>query len=138
VIEVRKLTKTEFYNLLVEADYSETRFISKIFEPYDFFQSYSIEQSGLVINKKVIYWGALVKLRDKYELWTVVNQNVKEQFTLYKETKKAIYGWLEKHSPIYATMYQGNEVNKRWVEKMKFKKDSEDERFITYVLNKEN
>ena len=135
--EVRVLTKTELLRLLTEADYSETKFINQIIEPYEFFQSYATEQSGLVINSKVIYWGALVRLRQNYELWTVVNKDVQEQLSLYKEAKKTIYHWLDRYNPIYATMHQGNETNKRWVEKMGFVKNSEDNKYITYVLKKE-
>jgi hypothetical protein len=136
VTEIRPLTEVEFLTLLIEADYSETEFISKIVNPYDFFKSYAIEQSGLVINGRVIYWGALLRLRNKNELWTVVNKDVQEQFTLYKEAKKAIYSWLEKHTPIYATMHTGNIKNQRWVEKMKFTKEEENDKFVTYMLER--
>lgn len=131
--EIRNLTRGEFFSLINHADKNETLFLTNKADPFDFFKTNAIEQNGLVINKKPIYFGALLQ-NGKNELWTVVNSGVKEQFTLYKETKKVVLNWLDKYGSLSATMFKGNDAKIRWTEKLGFKKIKENANFIEFLL----
>ena len=137
-IEVRKLTKDEFNRLFAEAPDTETRNLKAILGEwaYQFFQERSLEQEGLVINKRPIYFGAVAFNRDKetFNLWTMVNSNVREQFTLFKVAKRTVYKWLKKFGVLYATMEKINTKNIEWTKRLGFKTVYEDDRIITLKL----
>ena len=133
---IRFLTREEFNQLLKEAPETETRNLLRItrefnVDPYDFLIDISLEKEGILINDRPIYLGILSK--DK-ELWTVVNSNVKEQFTLFKVAKRGLKKLVDKYEIIYATMEKVNSKNMLWTERLGFKKYKENNCFITYIL----
>lgn len=136
--EVRVLDNSEIEKLIFEAPLSETKFIRALNTPPSlFFKNYAIEQKGIVINNKPIYLAAILwypELR-QYALWTVVNKDVKEQFSLYKISKRTILGWGRKYKPLFATMYKDNPKNIRWTERLGFQRYSEDNETIDFIYN---
>ena len=132
VIEVRKLKPNELKQLINEAPASETRFIKEIKHPYIHFQR-AKEQSG-ILNSRPLYFGALMKDGDRYILWTIVNKNVKQQFSLFKISKRTAQEWAKKYGRIYATMYKGNIKNLQWTKRIGFKPIKEDDETITLCL----
>jgi len=137
LIEVRKLTRQEFNQLIKEAPDSETSNLKRLLGngAYDYFDKNALEQSGLVINERPIYFGVLTLNKDRVvEIWTVVNSNVREQFTLYKLAKRMAYLWVEKYKVIYATMEKVNLKNIEWTQRMGFKVVQENDNFITLKL----
>ena len=129
-IEIRFLTRDEFNQLLTEAPDTETKNLLKIPNPYEFLIENSLEKEGLIIDNKPVYLAVLSK--DK-ELWTVVNSNVKEQFTLFKNAKRYIKKWSDKYGMIYATMEKVNPKNMRWTERLGFERYNETDFIITYI-----
>lgn len=137
--EIRELTEKEFTQLFNDAPLSETRFFREnIKEPYDFIIKNSIEHKGIIIDGNPIYFGAITYNKEfkLYHLWTIVNSNVKEQFTLFKIAKRTIKSWLEKYKELYATMYKGNELNIRWTERLGFRRIFENNNLISFRLSK--
>lgn len=135
MIEVRPLNGQELDSLIKTAPESETRFIRnscKVLEmtPFKFFEKCAQEQCGIVINNRPIYQGSIID----GEFWTVVNSDVKEQFTLYKVAKRKAFEWASKHGPLTAKMYKDNEKNLRWTERIGFKRIAEDENTVTLKL----
>ena len=132
MIEERILTKDEFDSLLDSAPESETRNLKRILgsNAYDYLMNNTKEISGIV-NSRPIYFGALSK---ENQLWTIVNSDVKEQFSLYKISKRRVYKWLDKYGVIYATMEKVNLKNILWTIKLGFKKIKEDLTTITFKL----
>jgi len=137
MIEIRPLNKSELLKLIDEAQDSETRNLKQIIkEPFEFFQRKAVRQSGIIINGKPIYFGAITQRRNKYFLWTVVNKNVREQFTLYKVSKRTILKWVKQLGIIYAKM-EKNIKHTNWVKKMGFKVLEETDNLITFYLKLE-
>lgn len=136
MIETRKLTEDEFDQLISDAPESETRFIRKKPYPYIWLNSVALENLGIVINGKPIYLGAIVKNRHTHqpELWTVVNSNVKEQFTLFKISKRVIHNWLNKYHCIFATMYKDCDKNLKWTQRLGFRKINDGLDTVTLVI----
>ena len=124
--EIRPLNKKEFEDLLLNAPEIEIAFIVQAAEEvgehvYDFMQNRALEQSALIIDKIPLYMGFLTRHIDgRYELWTVVRADVKQQKTLYKEVRKYADKWTAKYGTIYATMHTGNQKNINWTERMGF------------------
>ena len=136
--ETRRLNHIELSELISNAPEEEKRNLlittsNLNITPYEFFNKYAVEQTGIIINKRPIYFGAITENEVK-ELWTVVNSNVKEQFTLFKIAKRIANGWAKKYGKIYATMEKGNEKNLKWTQRIGFKKVSETEDTITFCL----
>ena len=135
-IEVRKLTMEELNSLIKDAPETETRFIKKIDAPYLWMSIFAVEQSGLIIDGKPVYFGAIVRNPENFNLhfWTVVNKNVRHQFTLFKQTKKMLMEWLNKYKVIFATMYKDSEKNLNWVIRLGFIKIKEDSNTVTLMI----
>jgi len=131
-IEVRRLKREELLRLIKEAPESEARFIKQLKHPYIYFLK-AKEQSG-ILTSRPLYFGALMKDGDKHILWTVVNKNVKQQFSLFKISKKTVREWADKYGKIYTTMYKGNDKNIRWAERIGFKPIKGDGEVITFAL----
>lgn len=137
-IDIRFFTRYDFNKLLNEALDTETRNLIRITrelnqDPYDFLIDNSLELWGLLINDRPIYLAVLSKNK---ELWTIVNSNVKQQFSLFKYAKRDLYKWLDKYGVIYATMEKVNPKNMKWTERLGFKKLKEDNFTITYILQR--
>lgn len=135
MLRVDELTRDNFNRLVKEAPESETRLIRKHLidegiDPFDFFQKRAIEKS-LLSNGRPVYFGALVKVDGKYNLFTVVNKNVKEQKSLYKLSKQIVSQWVKKYKTIYAKMDKSFEKNLFWTKKMGFLPIEEDNKYIT-------
>jgi len=138
LIEVRPLTKLEFNQLLEDAPDTETRNLKKIcsnidINSFDFFEQKAIDVEGLVINKRPIYFGAIIK-SNNFNIWTFVNSNVREQFTLYKVAKITSHRWAKKYGEIFATMEKVNPKNIKWTKKIGFKMMKETDKLITFKL----
>jgi len=97
-----------------------------------------VESSGIVVDGRPVYMAHLVYSEGKYELWTVVNKNVKEQFTLFKESKKKINEWADMYSPIVSMMedIEENKPNIAWTKKLGFKEVDRTDNIITMVFEK--
>ena len=137
----RRLNKLEVNELINDAPVSETRNLKKILvkqnlDAYDFFNKYGYEHFGLV-NGRPIYLAVLLKQDGKYLLSTIVNRDVKEQFSLFKKSKRELFRWLDKYKEIYAKMEKVNPKNMRWTKRMGFKQTSEDDNTVTYCLKEE-
>ena len=138
MIEHRKLTRKELGWLLAEAPYSETKNLLKRAngKPYEFLNDLTIESKGIVINGRPIYYWVLTKINGKYELWTIVNSNVKEQFTLYKLARKNIKTLVEKYGCLYATMEKESFKNIEWTKRIGFKVIEETDNLIKLRMEK--
>ena len=141
MIEQRKLTRKEVAELINDAPDTETRnlvaYIKELnLDAYDFFNIYGIENDGIVSDGRPIYIGILTKNSNReHELWTVVNSNVKEQFSLFKLSKRQVSAWSKKYGNIYATMEKTNPQNIKWTERLGFKRIEESDNLITFKLN---
>ena len=135
--EIRPLTKTELDVIIEEAQDSETRNLKRLVrEPYDFFQRKSVAQNGIVIDKRPIYFGAITfnQGKERFEIWTIVNKNVREQFSLYKIAKRLSHQWAKTYKEIYATMEKINLKNVEWTKRIGFLPVQETDRLITLRL----
>ena len=141
MIEQRFLTRAEFVNLINTAPKSETKILSQVTQGIDTYQwlvDRAVDKDGLIIGGRPIYFGVLTKnVLGMFEVWTVVNSNVKEQVTLYKKTKRLLKKWVVKYENIYATMEKINPKNMLWTEKLGFKKIDETDNEVTFLLKKE-
>lgn len=142
MIETRPLTKIEMNMLIAEAPESETSNLVHYLnvtnqDSYDFLNRYAVYKFGLIIDKRPIYLAYIVQQSfDKYELWTVVNSNVKQQFSLYKYSKRSLDKALELFSPIYATMQTHNLKNLEWVKHMGFEEISRYKNTVTFKIER--
>jgi hypothetical protein len=135
--EVRPLTEKELLRLVEEAPDTETRNLKFLIKDiYGFFRDKAIEQEGIIINKRPIYFGAITfnHIRNRFELWTVVNKDVKEQFSLYKIAKRIALHWAKFYGQIYATMEKINLKNIEWTKRIGFIPIQETDRTITLKL----
>lgn len=134
----RPLTDLEIELLIINAPESETRFLKQInISASMFFGSYSTEQKGILINNLPAYIGAVIydPKTNIYNLWTVVRNNLKEQFSLFKIARKTVREWAKKYRPLYAEMFKNNEKNIRWTERLGFKRISEDNETIVFMFS---
>ena len=140
MIEVRPLNREEVNRLIFEAPEDEVKNLVKFIKEenlniYDFLNNDKIVYKyGLIIDGRPIYLNHVVNNDGKYEVWTVVNSNVKEQKTLYKYTKMALKEALKNFSPLYATMERHMDNNIRWTEKLGWKKIYEDNEIVTLKI----
>ena len=131
-IEQRPLTENELEQLIEEASESETVFMRELKEPAIFFNS-QIEQFGILSNSRPIYFWAVEKKKDNhYYLWTVVNKDVKEQFSIFKICKRNLDRFNKEHGELYSIMYKGNEKNIKWTERLGFNRIAETENKILF------
>ena len=142
MIEQRFPTRQELIRLLVEAPLSETKYIREatqcfMIDPYQWLTDRAVDKDGLIIDGRPIYMGVLTEdIFGKLNVWTVVNSDVKEQFTLYKLTKRLLKTWAEKYGKIYATMEKINPKNMEWTKKLGFKVINETDNEITFLLER--
>ena len=138
---IKRLDENELTQLLKEAPDNETRNLFRILKelhylPYEFFDKFAIDQFGLIIDDRPIYFVALTQDEDgRKDLWTVANSNIEKQFTFYREIKKKVKEWSEKYKEIYATMERNNnDKNINWTSRLGFKVASENQDTITFCL----
>lgn len=140
MIEYRELTKEELQDILMDAPLEETRNLVRFLHQrnqhaFDFFKEKSVFSFGLVSDGRPIYFAYIIPNKDgEHELWTVVNSNVKEQFSLYKYSKKSLLYALILFKPIYATMEKVNERNIKWVEHLGFKRIFDDGKILKFMI----
>jgi hypothetical protein len=128
MIHQRRLTLKEVGRLIEEAPDVETRNLkerleSERIDAYRFFDRYGIDHFGLVSGERPIYMAVLTEDENKtYHFWTVVNKDVREQFSLFKMAKRELEKWVEKYRTIYATMENTPEMkkNRKWAERLGF------------------
>ena len=134
MLEIIKLSFDEYNQLINASPNYEQEYI----KPYDFFEKYAWENMGLIIDNKPVYFGALTlnKIKNRFQLWTRVNSNVKEQFSLYKVAKKIAYLWAKKYKEIYCTMPKDLITNLKWTKQMGFIPIEENDNKITLVLKR--
>lgn len=102
---------------------------------FDFFNKYAVFSFGLVSKNRPIYFAYIIPNQNgEHELWTVVNDDVKEQFSLYKYSKKYLNYALTLYSPIYATMEKINDRNIRWVEHLGFTRIYDDGKLVKFMI----
>lgn len=136
VIE-RKLTEDEFDQLLLEAPVTETRNLKEILggQAYSYFEKRNLEITGILSGDRPIYFGALLKNSEgKNALWTVVNSRVKEQFSLFKISKRLVHKWAKRRGTIYATMEKINIKNIEWTKRLGFEVAEINNGLITFKL----
>ena len=133
-VNVRPLTHSEFLWLINNAEDSEVWAIKQLQNPYEFLTTNCIEHMGGVINGKPIYFGYLLNYGGSNIMWTVVAKDVKEQFSLYKLSKKVLMDWLRKHKEIYATMLTVNPINIKWAKHMGFEEIERSNEFVTLKI----
>lgn len=131
----RRLTKWEFYTLLDGAPKCETEHIIDELEPgaYEYFARSAKAQFGLLDEKTPIYFGALDW--DNY-LWTIVNSNVKKQFSLFKYSKRELQHWVKRFGIIKAVMDKKLVKNIEWTLRMGFMKTSEDRHYVEFIIRR--
>lgn len=140
MIESRELTQEELNDIIMDAPIEETRNLilflnDRKVSAFDFFKSKSVFSFGLVTNNRPIYFAHIIpNERNEYELFTVVNSHVKEQFSLYKYAKRSLLYALTLFNPIYATMEKINDRNMRWVTHLGFQKIYEDDHIIKFMI----
>ena len=141
MIEQRRLTKEEFERLIEESPETEKRnfleFLDDELSPYDYFDKFAIEQSGVIADGRPLYVAALIpNFEGKKEFWTVANSNIKNYFSLCKIAKHTLKDWVEKHGDIYATMEKVSERNMAWTEWLGFQMSMDSDNVITYVIKR--
>lgn len=139
MIENRPLNKIEINLLLAEAPESEVSNLIRYLrcinqDAYDFLNQDAVYRFGLIADQRPIYFAYIICKNNKYELWTVVNKDVKEQFSLYKHSKRSLEQALVQFSPIYATMETHNHKNIEWVKRMGFKEIINNGNTITFKI----
>jgi hypothetical protein len=137
MIETRPLTREELSLILKDAPKSETVNLNRLVKnPFEFFKDNSVNQEGIIINGRPIYFWAITfnNKKNRYEIWTVVNNDVKEQFSLYKIAKKKAIEWSKKYKEIYATMEKFNEKNIEWTKRIGFIPIQDDNNIITLKM----
>lgn len=140
MIESRELNREELEEIISDAPLSETRNLIKFLcerkeEAFDYFKNNSVFSFGLVSENRPIYFAYIIQNRKgEYQLWTVVNSDVREQFSLYKYSKKSLMYALTLFGQIYATMEKGNDRNIKWVEHIGFKRIFENEKLIKFMI----
>lgn len=135
--EIRPLTKEELDIIMDEAQDSETRNLKRLVrEPYDFFQRKSIDQNGIVMDGRPIYFGAVTfnQSKERFEIWTIVNNNVLAQFSLFRIAKRISRQWAKTYREIYATMEKMHSKNVEWTKRIGFVPVQETDRLITLRL----
>lgn len=138
-VEIRALTEAELVSLMLTAPISEKRNLIEIAyaykeRPYEFLDKRAVEKSGILINGRPIYCGYLTERKGRYFIWTIVNSNVADQYTLFKVAKRISRNWADKYGVVYATMEKINPKNMFWTERIGFKPIEESDSFITYEL----
>ena len=139
MVEQRQLTQEELDRLIAECEESERQGVVSFcathkMTPYELFKFCSFDWDGVVVNNRPIYVAGIFNNGHRFELWTIVNSNVKEQVSLFKATKRGLNRWLGQVHIIYATMMKSWEKNRFWTERLGFKPCSETENTITYVI----
>lgn len=140
MIEIRPLNRMELNQLLIEAPLQEKENLFKVLDTnnvyaYDFLNNeYVVYRYGLIIDNRPIYFAHVVKNDNRYELWTIVNSEVKHQKTLYKHSKLALQEALKQFSPIYATMEKHLIKNLKWTEHLGFKRIYENAEIVTLKI----
>ena|SRR3990167_3264691 len=141
MIEQRRMTEEEINRLIKEAPDSEKcnllEFLDGEISPYEYFNKFSIDQSGILSKGRPIYFAALVPNCDgEKEFFTIANSNIEDLYSLCKISKKTLKNWVEKHGEIYATMEKVSSLNMKWTEWLGFKMNLDSENRITYVIRK--
>ena len=143
MIFTRALTIEELNEIFDDAPNTETRNFRKFL--FDkrmsaalFVKKYAVEYMGIVSDGRPIYVAILTRdAKGDHYIYTIVNDNVKEQYSLYKISKRIVNHWLKEYGDIYATMEKINPANMKWTERIGFKKVDEDNQTITYCLKGE-
>lgn len=142
MIELRPLNRIELYSLIQQAPKDETKNLNKFLkehdiDAYEFLNnSHVVYRFGLIINTRPAYMAHVAQNGNAYEIWSVVNSEVKEQKTLYKYSKQAIDEALKQFSPIFATMEKTLLKNIAWTKRMGFKQIHEDEKVVVLKIEK--
>jgi hypothetical protein len=137
-IEVKPFSDMDIELLVLNAPTGEIKFVKTLNMPLsEFLRLYAIEQKGILVNNIPIYLGAIVfyPLSKSYNLWTVTNSNVAEQFSLFKIAKRTIKEWSNKYHPLYAEMPKGNDKNINWTQRLGFRKISEENDIVKFIYN---
>jgi len=136
MIETRRLTSEEFKQLITEAPETETVNLRRILgnEAYVFFDIHALDHFGLFSDGRPIYMVALTQMNGHKELWTVVNSDVREQFSLFKHCKRTLKHWLDKYKEIYATMDKMNPKNIAWTKRLGFRVIEETDQTILFKI----
>ena len=135
-MEIRPLTEQELNELIKTAPLSETKFVrdtcsSLGVSSFEFFERCAKESSGLLNGRPLYFWAVVDN-----SLWTIVNSDVKEQFTLYKVAKRESAKLAEKLGYLKATMYRDNDKNLEWTKRLGFRAIEENDKIITLQLKK--
>ena len=82
MIEQKRLTEEELYELIEEAPLSEKQILSDFLageiSAYEYFDKFAIEQSGIISDGRPIYFAAIVESPyfKTNEFWTIANSNI--------------------------------------------------------------
>lgn len=138
-IEDRPLNRLEVQELINDAPETETRNLKTFLrefnlDAYSFLHKHSVYRYGLIVNGRPVYFVYISNLNGKYESWSVVNSNIKDQIALFKHSKKNLKEALKQFSPIYATMEKSSPKNIEWTKRLGFKEVSQDECTITLEI----
>ena len=139
MIEQRKLSQEELDRLIAEAPESEKRGILGLcshmnMTPSEIFKRYAFDWDGVVSDGRPIYVAGVFSNGKIYELWTIVNSDVKEQISLYRCAKRGLKRWVEAVGLIHATMMKSWVKNIAWTERLGFKPCHETADTITFVI----
>ena len=141
MIEQRRLTEAELNKLIEEAPDTEKRnlleFLDGEITPYEYFDKFSIEQSGILSDGRPLYFAAIVpNYEGVNEFFTVANSGITNMLSLCKISKKKLMEWVEIYGDIHATMEKVNPKNLRWTEWLGFQMEMDSDNTITYVIRK--
>lgn len=108
-------------------------------EPYNFFNENAIEQIGIIVNGRPVYYAALIRNGTKNILWTFINSNLTnlEHIALYRAAKKEAQKWADKYGEIFSYINSSMELQKKWTLKMGFKKIFEENNLMLSSLKRE-
>lgn len=137
MIEIRALTKDEMGQLLSEASPIETHGLTTEVWNY-IIDNYGVENSGIVVKGHPIYAATLLNVDGVYEFDTIVNRNVKEQFTLFREAKRKSDEWMYKYKRLSATMPVTLTKNIEWTKRLGFRETQRNNNTVTLIKEKNN
>ena len=90
-------------------------------DPYDYFKENAIDQIGFLVNKRPLYFGALIKRDGKNVLWTIINSDIKHHLFIYKTAKRMVHDWQKLYGTLYSAINLKHKPQIMWTMRMGFK-----------------
>lgn len=134
--EIRPLTPQEVVKLANKsADFSKEPLLA-VGNYIAFFASHAVACQGLLIDREPVYCGFLIPVNGIFGLWTIIEKDSQHQFSIYAAAKKVSHLWAHMFGKITSYTDKRYPEHVKWVEKMGFTKEGEDENHVIFTLSK--